>query len=307
MIIRYLVYSEIDQDKWDACIRNSSNGLIYAYAWYLNISSPHWEALVLNDYEAVLPLTKRKKIGINYLYQPPFCAELGVFSIKTVNPSLVDQMLEKIPDKFLYVDICLNRQNQPNPAKFPFRLRKNHILSLLHPYEYIAKQYADNHKRNIKKAKSAGLFWAKDIPVDHAIQMTDETLKDIAPLSGQDKRIFKDLFLHAGSMHQAICTGVKDQNNKLLSVAVFFFAEGTWYYLLAGSTKEGRAKGAAHFLIDQFIKEYAGSDQYLDFEGSDVSSLAFFYKGFGSQEFFYPALLLNRLPRWIKWIKSLKG
>jgi hypothetical protein len=304
MAIRHLIYKEIDHDKWDACIRNSSSALIYAYAWFLDIVSPQWEALVLNDYEAVMPLTKRKKVGINYLCQPPFCAELGVFSIQPLNQELVDQMLGKIPKKFLYIDICLNRSNHLFSIKFPLRLRKNHVLWLGHPYEQIVKNYAENHKRNIKKANSAGLYHVTDIPIEEAIQMTADTLKEIAPMQDQDRRVIKDLFVHAGAIHKVICAGVRDQNNTLLSVAVFFFEDETWYYLLAGSTVEGRSKGAAHFLIDQFIKEHAGRDQYLDFEGSDLPSLAFFYKGFGADEQLYPAVIINKLPWWLKWIKG---
>ncbi len=38
-----------------------------------------WDALVWNDYEAVMPLTWNRKYGIAYLYQPFLTAQLGVF------------------------------------------------------------------------------------------------------------------------------------------------------------------------------------------------------------------------------------
>ena len=48
------------------------NGLIYAYSFYLDTMAKHWDAFILNDYEAVMPLTWNKKYGITYYYTSPF-------------------------------------------------------------------------------------------------------------------------------------------------------------------------------------------------------------------------------------------
>nr|MBU9937149.1 hypothetical protein [Ferruginibacter sp.] len=101
MAIRYLTYRQIDKPKWDACIDGAYNGLIYAYSFYLDSMAKHWDALVLNDYEAVMPLTWNKKYGIHYLYQPPFTACLGVFG-KQLNAATVSDFLKSIPPKFRY-------------------------------------------------------------------------------------------------------------------------------------------------------------------------------------------------------------
>jgi hypothetical protein len=51
--------------------------------------------------------------------------------------------------------------------------------------------------------------------------------------------------------------------------------------MLASNIQEGRKKGASHQLIDTLIREYAGKDYWLDFEGSDIPGIAFFFEGFG--------------------------
>ena len=61
--IKYLQYKEIDKAKWDVCITNAPNGLIYGYSFYLDCMARRWDALVLGDYEAVMPLTWNKKYG----------------------------------------------------------------------------------------------------------------------------------------------------------------------------------------------------------------------------------------------------
>ena len=69
-MIRYLTHNQIDTRRWDECIAQSPNGLVYAWSWYLDVVHPSWEALVEDDYETVMPLTGNKKFGVNYLFQP---------------------------------------------------------------------------------------------------------------------------------------------------------------------------------------------------------------------------------------------
>ena len=84
--IRYLERHEIDTIKWDQCIRHAANGLIYSYSVYLDTMAKQWSALVLNDYEAVMPLTWNRKFGFNYLYQPAFTSQLGIFFLQNMQP-----------------------------------------------------------------------------------------------------------------------------------------------------------------------------------------------------------------------------
>src|SRR6187549_1394953 len=104
--IQYLSHKEIDKTKWDACIEQASNGLIYPYSFYLDAMAKHWDALVLNDYEAIMPLTWNRKYGFYYLYQPAFTASLGIFGSQ-VNEHLVSSFLDAIPLKFRLIEVAL--------------------------------------------------------------------------------------------------------------------------------------------------------------------------------------------------------
>jgi hypothetical protein len=81
-MINYIKHKDVDTEKWDRCIEQSVNGIIYAFSWYLDIVCDEWDALVDDDYESVFPLVKRKKFGINYIYPPFFTQQLGLFSKK---------------------------------------------------------------------------------------------------------------------------------------------------------------------------------------------------------------------------------
>ncbi len=99
MNIQYLTQQQIDKTKWDHCIADAPNGLIYGYSFYLDHMAKHWDALMLNDYEAVMPLTWNKKYGIHYLYQPFLTAQLGVFG-KNITEEQVENFIQAIPSKF---------------------------------------------------------------------------------------------------------------------------------------------------------------------------------------------------------------
>src|SRR5437016_14568872 len=100
-MIRYFQHHQIDKKKWDDSIRRSVNGMVYAYSWYLDVVSPNWNALIEGNYEAVFPLTWRKKYGFYYLYQPLFTQQLGVFfSVKKINGATVQEFLDSIPAQY---------------------------------------------------------------------------------------------------------------------------------------------------------------------------------------------------------------
>ncbi len=58
------------------------------------------------------------------------------------------------------------------------------------------------------------------------------------------------------------------------------------------------------FLIDSFIRQNAGKNITLDFEGSNDLNLARFYKSFGSKECAYQQVKINRLPFPVNLLKK---
>ena len=300
--IKYLQNKEIDKAKWDACITNAPNVLIYGYSFYLDCMARHWDALVLGDYEAVMPLTWNKKYGFYYMYQPAFTASLGVFG-KNLAREIVADFISMFPTKFKLIEISLNTGNIIGDSK-PFSLlRSNYILHLNNSYEELYKTYRDNHKRNIKKAFDLGCKVSKEVSIDEIMKLNEEQLKQVDGTKPEDYPNFKKLYEFLKNRGQAKTYAIVDPKNKVLASAVFFFSNNRAYYIMVGNHPDGKTIGASHALIDAFIKDHAGQNLILDFEGSDIRNLAFFYRGFGATEEIYPALKINRLPFYVKWLK----
>ncbi|HMI78943.1 MAG TPA: GNAT family N-acetyltransferase [Ferruginibacter sp.] len=303
MAISYVTYQDINKKKWDDCIDRAGNGVLYAYSFYLDTMSKNWDALVLNDYETVMPLTWNKKYSIYYLYQPSFTACLGIFG-NQLSSETINEFLKAVPAKFKYWDIYLNPGNFFKLTDFTLYERMNYVLSLNGSYEHIYSRYRDNIKRNIKKAEQLGLLINKNISVAGVISMAKEQAQHFADIPAADYKQFETLYSLLYQKEKATTYGVYTKEGQLLASAVFFFSHGRAYYILVGNHPNGKTLGASHALINAFIKDHAGQNIKLDFEGSDISSLAFFYSSFGAVEEKYSAIRLNRLPGPLKWFKK---
>jgi hypothetical protein len=301
--IRYIPNQLIDKHKWDECVDNAVNGLVYAYSFYLDKMAIQWDALILDDYKAVMVLTWNKKYGIHYLYQPFLAAQLGVFG-KNVNAEILSAFLNAIPVKFKYADIYLNHTNVYAVTGFDLYLRSNYVLDLNKPYAEIYDAYRDNIKRNIQKSLKQNCSVKTDIPVADVISLAKEQMQHYYKNADKEFDNFSALFQLLREKKKAVSYGILSAKNELLSSAIFFFSHNRAYYILVGNHPNGKTLGASHALIDAFIKDHAGENLFLDFEGSDIRNLAFFYSSFGAVEEKYAALKINRLPWFAKWLKK---
>lgn len=301
-LIRYVPYHEIDFIKWDHCISSASNGLIYGHSYYLDHMARQWDALIWGDYEAVMPLTWNRKYGIAYLYQPFLTAQLGVFG-NNINAHLLHSFLQAIPAKFCYWDFYLNHKNVFPIDDFHLYQRRNYVLDLDRPYEQLYKNYRDNIRRNIKKAEQSGCKPVIDFDVEKVIELAVAQMRTYTKESSDNVDRFRKLYSYLHSRKQAINYGILSANDELIASCIFVFSHNRAYYILVGNHPDGRTIGASHSLIDAFIRDNAAKKMLLDFEGSDIRNLAFFYNSFGAYEENYAAIKLNRLPFYLKWLK----
>jgi hypothetical protein len=237
------------------------------------------------------------------LYQPFYTSSLGVFG-NNISAEMVNVFLKNIPPKFKYWDFYLNRDNLFSLPDFPMYERNNYILRLKENYETLAGRYATSHVRNIKRAKQSGNVVKKDIPIKNVIELAREQAKDFSLIPGDIFLDFTNLFEFLSDRNQAITYGVYSSQNQLVASCAYFFSHQRAFYILVGNHPNGKTSGASHLLIDYFINEHAGENLILDFEGSNISSLAFFYKSFGASLEKYPGIKLNKLPAIAKLLRQ---
>jgi hypothetical protein len=297
MEIKTLSHQQIDKTRWDQLMRQVPGSHLYCQSWYLDAVCPNWQALVAGDYEAVMPLTSGKKFGISYLFQPLLSQQQGIVGRNRLKPDQVDEFLDAIPRVFRLTEITLNEHNLTGP-RFPVTTHTTYRLNLNKPYARLAENFSENTRRNLKKA-----------PLDNIRFRTNITLPEFTALLDSDKsagaavltsrknrealqRLVPALLHHNAGM---IC-GVRNRHGDLLAAALIGQDKGFHYYLAPAMNNEGRDTRAMFFLIDRYIHLNAGLPATLDFEGSDIESVARFYKGYGALPATYTSLRINRLP-----------
>ena len=274
MEIKYIKHSEINRQKWDDCIQNACNSLVYAESWFLDIVSPHWEALVLDDYEYVMPLPVKKKYGISFLVQPPLTQQLGIFSASKIDENIVGHFIEKIPYRSYHLDF--NEQNLYSKGI----KQHNFILNLNKDYRTIRSAYSENTKRNVKKAYNFNVEIKTDISISDFLKFYYMTEKKypVAPNAKANK-----LIIESSEKNAITIFGAYNINNQLISALCLLHSSKRLIYWLPVSNKEGKNTSSMFKIVDEIILKYANSNVVLDFEGSNIAGIARFYQGFGGE------------------------
>ena len=292
-------HADIDKEKWDRCIDNAANGLIYGYSYYLDIMSPNWDALVVNDYEVVMPLTWNKKLGISYLRQPVFTQQLGIFASSFIDNDVTKAFLKKAMEEFSFAEINLNYGNEYKQAAVMW---PNSILLLNKPFIEIEKNF---RKDFVKKIKNNNLVYDIDDDVEKVISLFIKNYSGRIHASPQDYKNVLRLYLLLKNKEQLFIRKVSAPDGELLSIAIFLKDKRRIYYVMSITLPEGRKKESNYFLLYHVIKEFSYQDLVFDFEGSAIPSIQLFFKKFGSIEQSFPAIRINHLPLFIKEAKQI--
>ncbi|MBO6026307.1 MAG: hypothetical protein J6P73_03595 [Bacteroidales bacterium] len=293
-MISYLTNDCIDRKRWDDCVAHALNGNVYVWSWYLDIAHPGWEALVeINDdkYLSIMPVTRKKKYFINYLCQPFFVQQLGVFSREPITQETILSFLNAIPKRYRLVEIRLNEQNPlPEGCKGVY-LHRNYLLDLSKDYHLLSSEYHENTKRNLKKSFNNGLELVKGVDVQQIIQLFRENRGAAVRHWGDAEYArLKCLTDRVITSSNAFVYGVKSTDSKeIICGALFMCSHQRITFLFSGNNAKGKETQAMTYLIDQVIREFAGQPLTLDFEGSDDENLARFYHGFGADSVMYPS------------------
>lgn len=300
--IRFLKRPQIDPKKWDGCIRNAPNGVPYALTLFLDIMAPGWNALVVGDYEMVMPLPTRKKWGITYIFQPFLTPFLGVFCEAESNV-ITNPFLDHIPQQFKLWDLSLNPTNAVQSLKGFVIPRTNYLLPLDAAYASIKAGYHPHLKRSLQKAGQAALLFKQDIPVQEIIAICKTQYPHFTKVAAGDFEKVERLCYNL--KNDMITYGVFSPDGNLLASCVFMRFGRRLYYWLPGNKPEGRNVGASAFLLDRVIAANAATDRILDFEGSDDPGVALFYQRFGAVAEQYQTLYVNKLPFPLSLIKKM--
>lgn len=305
--IIHISHNKIDKEKWDNTIFNSLDSRIYAQSVWLDNLSPNWNALVLGDYDMIMPLPYKNKWGIKYLAQPPFTQQLGVFSTTEVEQTKLVDFIEQAKKLYKFIEISVGSpiDNLEN-TDTTIAQKKNYVLDLSVGYDQIKENFSNNlAKKNLPRAKKFNLRYSASKDVENAIHLFRDLYSDRTPYVMEKN--YQQLIQLSKQMlikNQVFVREVRlPTNGELLACGLFFKDEKRIYNIASSTLPNGRTMEANHFLFDELIKEFAGLNIILDFEGSDLVGVERFYKKFGATLQPYSFIKWNNLPSLVKLFK----
>lgn len=294
-MIRFVKHTDILPEKWDEAILRSQSPTVLATYHLLNAltADSAWDALVMDDYTAVMPLPHRVKLGIHYIYTPFFLPQLGIFSPTPTNAETTLAFFNNIPTRYKQIDLLLNTTNDVGLLKNETIRLVSHQLSLQKPYEQILADFSQNTRRNIKAAQKHSLTYFED----------EMIINDVIHLFKQNKGKGKNV--HYGEndyqtllktaeqlleKQKLIVAGVLNTNKKLVAGAFFLHDYTKIHFWFSGRDDEASEGKPMFFLLNEYIRRHAESDKNLDFNGSSDPNVARLYKGFGGILYEIPML-----------------
>lgn len=280
-MIRYIRRRQIDEEHWNSVIASSGFETIYPYTWYLDACADHWAAFVMEDYACIMPVVFRKKIGMKYTYQPVYCQQLGIFSDQPVDVEVTRMFLRALQKKFRMGDYALNEGNMIGEEHgFEVTDNMNYVLPLDRDYDTLRRNYADSCRRTVKRTTKNDLRFTDEIGIDELISLKKNSTTPV--LNNVQYAYIKELLLKMKSLEKLRIYGAREKDH-LVAAAAFAFSAQRGIYLLSASSAAGREHQAMFMVVDQFIQLYAEKLPKLDFEGSNIPSIARFFRGFGAK------------------------
>lgn len=286
---------DIDRKKWDALVEKTPDASIYIRSFYLDAVASDWEAYIADDYSFAIPVGVVKKGGLTRAYPPLFQRYLEVLG----DSSKIDfSILEKE---------LLKRYKKGNihfkQAVFPSIHNEKFIYQALAADELDLRSQA---KRMINRCKKTDyeIVQNHDNKLELIQLVLDELAKKLPIYASKDANYLRKVILEAAN------------NNHLYTVSVYKGKElhggligmeynNTLLYLKGAAKDEAQKEGVMYAMMKHFIDYGQSKGMRIDFGGSRVENVRFFYTRFGGSDVEYYHYSWDHSPFYYRWLFNL--
>lgn len=263
--MKFLDSSQIDKEKWDCLIASSTKNNVFCYSWYLDATCKKWGAIIDSNYDFVLPFPYKNRYLYKKIFQHPYSRNLEFFGTN-----------EKLKEAITMLE---------DFAKFSFNF--NHHLNLkaiCKVYQSIELKNTIEYKKNAHRIidKNQNLYYFKITNNSESV-LNLYFANSFGKIKQQkkNKTFITQLIKNALKNQKGETIEVYDAQNILCAAAFFFKDKQTVCYLIGDCNFENKKKGVMFSLMDFAIKNYQIDFEIFDFGGSNVPSVATFYKKMG--------------------------
>jgi hypothetical protein len=306
---------DINEKAWNELISNSPQGVLYALTWYLDVVSPNWQAIVYapkGQYTIVMPLPIRQKYGLNFVQQPLFCQQLGVFSLEKVAIEVLDVFIQKLVQSYQWVSwYCFNTDN-PTSTNLPIKqtIFTTHHLALYQKAEKNIEKYNRDRKMNLKRALKTPMKIVESTDIQPLIAMfCEEAAQKIE--GGVAENAYNLLQKVYATLHQNHCAKLlytQEEDKYTAGVLLAYYQRHIIYLFNAAYHAYRKSNGRTLLIHKQLLStpNYAPQATIFDFESPEKTPIAEFYESFGATPQQFLRISYNHLPTPIRLAQRLK-
>lgn len=298
----------VDYEKWNQTIDHSINTLPYAYTWYLDSVASDWDAIIVGDYEFVLPLPFKKILGyFKYYKQPFFCQQLGPFGLTQPSGALIESILKHLPQNSIRLNLNLSLETIATD-KFKHLNPKQRINQIIY-LDQDLDTILSNFKGNQRRAVVSNLHNFGELEEIEAPEKVFNFIKKIhgnsIGLSNKKTTVGIRLFRKAKENRMAKFYQMKNiHSNKIAAMGVVLIDKKRIINLFYSSDKNKENYGAASVYIYRLIALYKSEKKIFDFEGSNIPGIYRFFKSHGALDTYYTSI--DRMHPILKLIHKAK-
>lgn len=302
MELIYLKREEIDTEKWNDLVNQNSTISVSNFTWFLDIVCEKWGAYKAKDQDLFFPLPYLKGVKNKMLYQPIFSRVLSMIAKPGADLKPFIQALRKqIPKDFkhylFHADFAMNANSKE---------RKYQKIEGFDGIEGLRNLYSTNAKRQIKKYPMEEIEVLTNSNITEGMDLIKKELKvKIPELKDEQFRILNKLV--TTSMRENGGYILNLSNNPEIRASAFFIRRGKDLVFLKGAARqEDMKRGAMYTLMDHAFEKFGDQINCIDFDGSNIDSVAQFYYRFGGKDYtYYENANTGKIPIQYSIIKKL--
>ncbi len=324
MHLEILAANAIDPPSWDAFIEAAPEGGLFSLYAYLNVLRSDWQAAIVKEgeeWQAVMPFFREKKMGFSRVGQPAFTQYWGpVFAPRFAERSsykhyswkrqVLETMLPAWEKDHLFSMNCSPAFDYPMPffeAGYELHTRYTYQVDLSLGQEANWAAMDSTQRRKIRKATQDPQaieheFTAADLLKLYEAQAANGN--DILSLAPEGKRIITELIQLLPAKLKTYLRAYR-QERQIVAAACFVEFKDHCYYLF-GTYDPQRSQGGEIAALMWDVMQTT-SCQIFDFEGSMIPNIARFFRRMGGSPKAYLQVRRNALPLPIRWINELRS
>ncbi|THH41243.1 hypothetical protein [Neolewinella litorea] len=246
--------------------------------WLDAATDRRWDGLVLDNYRAVLPLPRMRRLGFVPVYvRPPYTQQLGPFG--QLLPGDVRALLSAVPFRpQIALPLRAGVPTAEIPKRYRSRVRTNFELDLSRKWPNIAAGFPRKLQAFLRKSSDDCLD-----TMDPAtfVALSEADLAGKPGMQPSQFAALHRLILTAQNAGWGNCHQLRE-DGELLAAGFFPHFGGRTINLATVTTERGKKRRGTSRLLALVMQRHAGEPgAVFDFEGSEIPGVKAFFAKFG--------------------------